>query len=62
MATKIVTGFLNLTELNPIVLDTQTGVGCNLEFRGQVTLKELTALVATTILIRSLAKALDTDV
>jgi hypothetical protein len=49
MAKKLETGFFNLTKLNPLVLDNQTGVSWNLEIRVQVKIKKLTALVAARI-------------
>ena len=53
MAKKLNTGFFNMTKLNPLVLDNQTGVGWNLKIRVQVKLKKLTALEAARIFPRS---------
>ncbi len=59
IAKNIETCGFNLTKLNPIVLDTATGIGWDLEVRLQFTLKEMNALVAAKVFSRSLVMALD---
>ena len=56
---NIETGWFNLKKLNPIVLDTATGIGWNLEVRRQFTLKEMNALVAGKVFSRSLVLKLE---
>lgn len=49
IAKNIETGWFNLTNLDPIVLDTATGIGWDLEVRLHFTLKETNAMVVAKV-------------
>ena len=58
-ATKCETDYSDLTKLDPVALDTASGTGWDLEIRGQVTPKEITAMVASKVHPRFLVQMLD---